>query len=174
MRRRVEIARALMHAPRVLFLDEPTVGLDPQARRHVWELLERLQREEGTALLLTTHHMEEAERLAKRLAIMDHGQLLDIAEPAQLKARLGGEVVHLRVAKGQAPLAEALAKADVGRVLWRGDTAEVQVRAADEAVPALLELAARSGAVLSSFEVRRPSLEDVFIARTGRALRDAP
>ncbi|MCA1814348.1 MAG: ABC transporter ATP-binding protein [Halobacteriales archaeon] len=178
MRRRVEIARALMHRPKVLFLDEPTVGLDPQARRHVWDMLERLQREEGTAVLLTTHHMEEAERLARRVGIMDHGKLLDVAEPAGLKAALGAEVVHLRVAAGQKALAAALArlqgKQGIGAAVWRGDTAEVPVAAADAAVPALLEVVATSGARLASFEVRRPSLEDVFIARTGRALRDAP
>lgn len=178
MRRRLEVARGVLHQPHVLFLDEPTIGLDPQARLHVWDLLTRLQEEEHMALLLTTHHMEEAERLADRVAIMDHGRLLQVDTPARLRAALGEEVVRLRVARGKQALSKALearrGNGLIQGVQWKGDEAHVRVASAERVLPEILGLVERSGARLINLEVHRPTLEDVFIARTGKALRDEP
>jgi ABC-2 type transport system ATP-binding protein len=119
--------------------------------------------------------MDEAERLADRVAILDHGRVLEAGTPAKLKAGLGGEVVRLRIAKGRDAFAKALQGADgVRGVQWKDDEAHVRVASADAALPGLLDLAHRSGARLAALEVHRATLEDVFIARTGKALRDQP
>jgi ABC-2 type transport system ATP-binding protein len=175
MKRRLELARAVLHRPKVLFLDEPSTGLDPQARLHAWDMLNRLRQEHGFGVLLTTHHMDEAERLADRVAIVDHGKLLEQGTSASLRAALGAEVVRVRVGEGRDRFAAALAKglgSQVQRTTWRGDEAELTVRNAEEALPLLLDLARDCKARIAGLDVHRATLEDVFIARTGRALRE--
>jgi ABC-2 type transport system ATP-binding protein len=175
---RVMIARALMHDPKVLLLDEPTTGLDPQARRQLWDTLKRLH-QGGLTLILTTHYMEEADRLCQRLAIIDHGRILALDTPAQLKRELsGGRILDLWVAS-PAPLAPTLAG-------LAGVVRQEAVEAEDEGVERLrlfveerdgllddvLRAARRAGADVRHVSLTAPSLEDVYIHHTGKELRE--
>lgn len=164
MKRRLEVARALLHVPSILILDEPTTGLDPQSRRAFWDLIRSIRNEREVSVLLTTHYMEEAE-VCDRLAIMDEGQIIALDSPAALKGDLKGETIELRLAPGEAPAdypypAEAMADNK-----WR-----LKVEQADTALPLLVE---RFGTRIQSLDVQRPSLDDVFIALTGKAIREA-
>jgi ABC-2 type transport system ATP-binding protein len=179
---RVMIARALMHDPRLLLLDEPTTGLDPQARRLLWETLRGLHRR-GLTLLLTTHYMEEADRLCQRLAIVDHGRILTLDTPAALKKTLpGGQILDLW-ARADAPLAprlsgipgvlriEPVAVAGDGE----GDGLErlrLFVEAGDGLLDRVLEATREAGADLHHVSLLHPSLEDVYIHLTGKELRE--
>ena len=168
MRRRLEIAMSIVHRPRVLFLDEPTLGLDVQSRRHLWELIRRLKRE-GTTILLTTHYMEEAEELSDRVAIIDRGRIIAEGSPEELVSRLGGDRIHLKMPSPEeaSRLAEALER-EGWRARASGDTVVVTVGNAAEALPRLAHL------LRGAREVRivRPNLEEVFLELTGRRLRD--
>jgi ABC-2 type transport system ATP-binding protein len=171
-RQRLALACALVGEPELLFLDEPTTGLDPQSRRQLWELIERFRA--GRSILLTTHYMEEAERLCDRVAIMDHGRIIAQGTPRELIASLGAEhVVEFALVDG-APLDEAaLAKAIGEETPGRHDGAwRLQVSELHQAMPALLGELRRQGAQLSELRTRSASLEDVFVTLTGRQLRD--
>jgi ABC-2 type transport system ATP-binding protein len=168
MKRRLEIARGLVHAPRVLFLDEPTIGLDPQTRSHIWQYVDELRRREETTMFLTTHYMDEAER-CDRIAIIDQGRIVAIDTPDALKASIGADVVTLTTADNQR-VADELTTAFGVETAQRNGTLEVRVPDGEEFVPKVF------GAVsvgVQSVSVRRPSLDDVFINYTGRAIRDA-
>ncbi|MDE3217586.1 MAG: ATP-binding cassette domain-containing protein [Gemmatimonadota bacterium] len=166
MRRRLELARGLMHDPRVLFLDEPTLGLDPQSREKLWEYIENLARVKRITVIITTHYMEEVDRLCDRMAIMDEGKIRALDTPAALKRVIGGDVVHLRVA---APDVEALARLPfVQRVEARDRVLELTVTDASAHLQELLQAAGRVEAV----EVHSPTLDDVFLHFTGRAIRE--
>jgi daunorubicin resistance ABC transporter ATP-binding subunit len=166
MRRRLELARSLLHRPRVLFLDEPTVGLDPQSRAVIWDLLHGLRRHQ-TTVFLTTHHMEEAER-CDRLAVLDRGRVVAEGTPQQLKAEIGADVVHLRTADDAAAAATLRTEAGLDAVCGPDG---VRVTSADGAalVP---RLCARLTVPVYSVTVTRPSLDDVFLHHTGRTIRD--
>ena len=173
MRRRLEIARGLMHRPRVLFLDEPTLGLDAQTRRHIREYIGRLNREDGVTIVLTTHDMEEADALCGRVAIMDHGRFAAQDTPARLKDLLGGDAVLLEI---DGP-AEAAAAVYAGRPWVAGlshdaGTLTLTLESADRRIPEILALARDAGFAVRRVELRKPSLEDVFLRFTGRSLRD--
>jgi ABC-2 type transport system ATP-binding protein len=168
MKRRLEIARGLLHAPRVLFLDEPTIGLDPQTRVHIWDYVDQLRERESTTMFLTTHYMDEAER-CDRIAIIDNGRIVAIDTPTALKASVGADTVTIVTAD------DAAACSVIGRELGvdcESTDEGVRVRVADgEAfVPRVFDHL-RSG--VRSVNVRRPSLDDVFIKYTGRDIRDA-
>ncbi len=165
MKRRLEIARGLLHQPEVLFLDEPTLGLDPQSREKLWEYIKGL-REQGTTVLLTTHYMDEADELCDRVAIIDHGQIETLDTPAALKAQLGETVVYV-----EGPLAEELeAAAEATAVEPVGDGEGYLVQLADgvQGLPAFL----RGLDGLDHIEVRTTTLQDVFLSVTGRELRE--
>ena len=170
---RLSIALALVNDPEVVFLDEPTTGLDPQARVNLWELVERI-RAGGATVVLTTHYMEEAERLCDRVAIVDHGRVIALGAPAELIARVGGEhVVEFAVA-GDGPV-DAPAFADLPSVRAtraEGDGFALTVGEPHTAIPALLDRLADQGRTLARLTTRQASLEDVFVALTGRHLRD--
>ena len=169
---RLMIARALIHDPEILFLDEPTVGLDPQARLALWEVLRRLHRE-GRTILLTTHYMEEADRLCDRLAILDRGQLLALDTPAGLKARApGGTLVEL-VLDGDARSTAAVATALPGILSAAGDGAVLRAYAerAGEAIGPLVRAAEGAGRAVRDVHLSPPSLETLFISLTGRRLQ---
>ncbi|HRN49695.1 MAG TPA: ATP-binding cassette domain-containing protein [Anaerolineales bacterium] len=172
MRRRLELARALLHQPQVLFLDEPTVGLDPQTRRAIWDYLHTLRQQSGVTIFLTTHYLEEAEG-CDRVAILDGGTLAALDTPAALKATLGGDVLYIRTADVQA--AEHLLQAE-GLAVRRGSEGlAVEANDGPRRIPELVAILEGQGQRVEAVNLRRPSLEDVFIKLTGRAIRaEAP
>jgi ABC-2 type transport system ATP-binding protein len=167
MKRRLELARGLLHYPKVLFLDEPTLGLDPQTRNHIWEYVLHLQKQEGTTVFLTTHYMDEAEK-ASRIAIIDHGKLVAMDTPAKLKHMVGKDVVTLRTVDNKKAIEEIKSRygADVIAV---GDQLNFSVENGEEFLPAFIR---ESGVNIASISLRHPTLEDVFLKLTGRAIRD--
>jgi ABC-2 type transport system ATP-binding protein len=174
MAQRLMVARAIFHRPAVLFLDEPTAGLDPQSRLALWEILGELNRE-GQTLLLTTHYMEEADQLCDRVAIMDHGKILALDTPAGLKQSVGAEQIVTVKARGDGTaLAERLASEidQVTRTRVVEDGVELHVRSAERLVPRVVNAAESGGFEVADLSVSEPSLEDVFINLTGKALRD--
>ncbi len=173
MRRRLEIARALLHEPKVLFLDEPTLGLDPQTRAHIWEYIRRMRREKGVTILLTTHYMDEAEQLCDRIAIIDHGRIIAEGTPEELKSIVGNELVYLKVTMHDGAC-QVFSGNGVKECKELGDGKVVlKVRKASEAIPVLLELASRRGLRVEEVSYRRPTLNDVFLYLTGRDIRDS-
>ena len=172
-RQRLALACALVGDPDLLFLDEPTTGLDPQSRRQLWELIERFKAG-GRAILLTTHYMEEAERLCDRVAIVDHGKVIALGTPRELVASLSAEhVVELTLAVGAAVSEEELRRVEgVEAALRRDDTWRIRVAELHLAVPALLAEVHRQGAQLTELRTHSATLEDVFVELTGRHLRD--
>jgi ABC-2 type transport system ATP-binding protein len=174
MAQRLMVARAIFHRPSVLFLDEPTAGLDPQSRLALWDLLGELHRA-GQTILLTTHYMEEADRLCERVAIMDHGKILALDTPAALKQSIGADtVVTVKAAGDAASLAEALERDVTGvtraRVMDGG--VQLHVQGNDRLVPRVVAAAERAGFDLIDLSISEPSLETVFINLTGKELRE--
>ena len=166
MRRRLELARGLLHNPRVLFLDEPTLGLDPQTREHIWEYIENLVKTEKVTVIITTHYMDEADQLCNRVAIIDHGQVVALDSPAALKSKIGGEIIRLRTRK---PQLESLKDLDyVLSIDQSGSTLSLTV---EKASTHLQEVLNRVGEV-DSVEVRSPTLNDVFLKFTGHEIRE--
>ena len=175
MRRRVEIARGLVHEPRILFLDEPTTGLDPVSRGAVWEMLRRIKAERDLTVLLTTHYMDEADKLCDRIAIVDHGHLMALDSPIRLKAAIPGENT-LEASFADAPAdwpARLAGLPGVERVT--GDTHVVRIasRSGPATTMALMSAAADAGVTVQSLAVQSTTLDDVFVHFTGRELRDA-
>ncbi len=179
MAQRLMVARAIFHRPAVLFLDEPTAGLDPQGRLALWEILGELNRE-GQTILLTTHYMEEADQLCERVAIMDHGKILALDTPAELKRSVGADtIVVVRTTGDGAALAEQLAReipeVTRTRVIEGGGGdggVELHVKGAQRLVPRVVDAAESGGFEVADLSVAEPSLETVFINLTGKALRD--
>jgi ABC-2 type transport system ATP-binding protein len=168
------VARAIFHRPAVLFLDEPTAGLDPQGRLALWELLEGLNRE-GQTIMLTTHYMEEADKLCGRVAIMDHGRILALDTPAALKRSVGADtIVTVKAAGDTDRLAEAFRSRleGVTRTRTIADGVELQIRGSERLVPRIVEAAESAGFSLADLSVAEPTLETVFIGLTGKDLRD--
>jgi ABC-2 type transport system ATP-binding protein len=168
MKRRLEIARGLIHAPRVLFLDEPTIGLDPQTRAHIWDYVDELRGRESTTMFLTTHYMDEAER-CDRIAIIDQGRIVAIDTPGALKASVGADTVTFATADDESAAGE-LADAFGVETERRDGALVLHVPDGEEFVPKAFGVLSVG---VSSVSVRRPSLDDVFIKYTGRAIRDA-
>lgn len=166
MARRLEIARGTLHTPRVLFLDEPTVGLDPQTRALIWEDIHRLRREEGITIFLTTHYMDEAEN-AERIAIIDHGEIIALDTPDALKASVGSDTIALETADDDAALSALRARGFRVERTVEGLTAYV----ADEET-AVGAVVAAVGVPVQTVRAHRPTLDDVFLHYTGREIRD--
>ncbi len=174
MAQRLMMARAIFHRPAVLFLDEPTAGLDPQSRLALWEILGELNRE-GQTILLTTHYMEEADELCDRVAIMDHGRILALDTPAELKRSVGADtIVTVRAVGDTQALGDALAGeiAEVARTRVVDGGVELHVTEAERLVPRVVIAAENAGFELADLSVSEPSLETVFINLTGKELRD--
>ena len=174
MAQRLMVARAIFHRPAVLFLDEPTAGLDPQGRLALWELLRGLNAE-GQTIMLTTHYMEEADRLCNRVAIMDHGRILALDTPAALKRSVGADTIVSVKAVAQPDLLEdafhrGLDGLTRTRIIDGG--IELQVRGADRLVPRIVAAAETAGITLADLSVAEPTLETVFIGLTGKELRE--
>ncbi len=168
MKRRLEIARGLLHAPRVLFLDEPTIGLDPQTRAHIWDYVDTLREREDTTMFLTTHYMDEAER-CDRIAIIDQGKIVAIDTPSALKASIGSDVVTIETADDTLALEQVAQGLSVDGELTEGGL-RLRVPDGEGFVPHLFE---HLSVGIRNVNVRRPSLDDVFMEYTGRDIRDA-
>ncbi len=172
MKRRLEIARGFIHRPRVLFLDEPTLGLDPQTRRKIWDYITKLNREQKLTIILTTHYLEEADLLCDRLAIIDHGKIIKFGTPEGLKSSLGGDVVRIGVEKKK-DLYELLKKKPFIKAMKETrDGLEITTRNGAKALPKITKIADSKGLAIDYATVKRPSLEDVFISLTGREIRE--
>jgi ABC-2 type transport system ATP-binding protein len=172
MKRRLEIARGLLHHPKVLFLDEPTLGLDPQTRRHIWEYIERLNREQRITMILTTHYMEEADQLCDRIAIIDHGQIVALDTPENLKHDVGGDVVIMTVPDGSAALKTKLEQLDLVKSAQQVDgVLRLSVDNGETAIPIFMDAARQAGIRVLSISLHEPTLEDIFIKYTGREIR---
>jgi ABC-2 type transport system ATP-binding protein len=174
MRRRVEIARGLVHEPRIFFLDEPTTGLDPVSRTSVWEMLRRIKGERELTILLTTHYMDEADKLCDRIAIVDHGKLMALDTPAKLKAAVPGEsIVEVTVAGAPDDWSARLAGLPgVDGVTSDGHVFRIASQSGPATTTAVLDAAAASGLTVESLGVQTTTLDDVFLHFTGRQLRD--
>jgi ABC-2 type transport system ATP-binding protein len=174
MAQRLMVARAIFHRPAVLFLDEPTAGLDPQSRLALWEMLGELNRD-GQTILLTTHYMEEADKLCERVAIMDHGRILALGTPAELKHSVGADtVVTLKSSGDAAELGALLTREVAGVTRTRAVDGAIQlhVQAREQLVPRIVMSAERGGFDIVDLSIAEPSLETVFINLTGKELRD--
>jgi ABC-2 type transport system ATP-binding protein len=171
MRRRLEIARGLLHHPSVLFLDEPTLGLDPQTRNHLWVYIATLAREKGITIILTTHYMEEADRLCNRVAIIDHGKIIAMDTPAKLKDGIGGDVVTIG---SPAPdkVVSALAGSQIGRVEQKEGLVTVSLKNAEQHISAIVVLLTNNQVPIESIAIHKPTLEDVFLSFTGKSIRE--
>jgi ABC-2 type transport system ATP-binding protein len=166
MRRRLELARGLMHHPKILFLDEPTLGLDPQSREHIWKYIENLAKEKNMTIIITTHYMDEADKLCDRLAIIDKGKIVVLGSPKQLKKDLGGDIIRLK-AKAldievlkNLPYVKDISPCD-GEVCLTLENANTHLQE-------ILKLVGK----VDSVEIRSPTLDDVFLHYTGRAMRE--
>ena len=171
MQRRLDIATALVHRPNVLFLDEPTTGLDPEVRAEMWDEISRLASEDGLTILLTTHYLEEADRLTRRLAIVDRGRVVAEGTPDELKSGLHGEALHLELSSvspdGEVQSA-LLELAEVLEVSVNGRSIRTRVDNGARAIPAVLQTLDARGIAVSSVTISRPSLDDVYLELTGR------
>jgi ABC-2 type transport system ATP-binding protein len=175
MRRRLEIARGLVHSPRILFLDEPTTGLDPVSRTNVWEMINKLKQQANLTILLTTHYMDEADRLCERIAIVDHGKLVALDTPTKLKdSILGTDVVEAEFEGAPADWLDAMrGLAQVADVTQHDGVVHMASHNGPETVGALMDLARQRGVTVRKVTVQSTTLDDVFLHYTGRQLRDA-
>jgi ABC-2 type transport system ATP-binding protein len=173
MRRRLEIARGLMHIPRLLFLDEPTLGLDPQTRRRIWDYIRNLKQEEGATIILTTHYMDEADNLCDRIAIIDNGRIVALGSPSDLKASMGGDLVELVLNEPVESFTEELrSHPNFTKVETNSDSIRLSSTQGGSSIPLIFKIASDHKAEVASVSVRTPNLEDVFLKLTGRRIRD--
>ena len=171
MRRRLEIARGLMHHPQVLFLDEPTLGLDPQTRNHLWTYIETLAREKNITIILTTHYMEEADRLCNRIAIIDHGKIIALDTPAKLKDGIGGDVITIK-SPDPAAVVAAMNEPWVSRVEQLNGEVMITLKNAEQHVSGIVATLIGKGITIESIAIHKPTLEDVFLSFTGKSIRE--
>ncbi len=172
MQRRLEIARGLMHHPHVLFLDEPTLGLDAQTRRHIWEYIRNLNKKEGVTIILTTHYMEEADYLCDRVAIIDNGKIVALGTPESLKDVIGADTISLEVQSGGEALLGSLQSFPWIESINQSDgLIELMVDHAELRIPEIMQEACKNGAVVRSVGLHEPTLEDVFLKFTGKKMR---
>lgn len=174
MKRRLELVRSLIHRPKVLFLDEPTTGLDPQARNAVWEYLKKIHKEDQITIVITTHYLDEAEVLCNRVGIVDFGKLVELGTPNDLKRKImGGDVIEAKFSALPDDAFKALQSSDFFiKVNKRDDTLTILSKNGAEAVPKVIELVDRKGGKIRSVTLREPTLDDVFLHFTGRSLRE--
>ena len=173
MRRRLELAVGIVHSPRVLFLDEPTLGLDPQGRAGFWKIVSELRKDSGMTVFLTTHYLDEADGMFDRIAIIDHGKIVAEGTPTQLKDRVGGDVVTVRPI-GLADRLEAALKAlpGVTAVTVQGGAFRVKCPSGEALIPKVVEAATGLGISIAGISLQRPSLDEVFLDFTGREYRE--
>jgi ABC-type multidrug transport system, ATPase component len=170
MRKKLEIATALLHSPEILFLDEPTIGLDVNARAMLWDLIRTVNREFGVTILLTTHYMEEADALCNRVAIINLGKIMALGSPAELKSSVGGEVVELEIER-PVDLSALKRLPDVLDVAASDGKIRITVRKADEAIPAIVK--SLDFSAVKSLRVEKPTLDTVFMKLTGKRIEES-
>jgi ABC-2 type transport system ATP-binding protein len=173
MKRRLEIARGLMHFPHVLFLDEPTLGLDPQTRRKIWEYIKRMASEEEVTAIITTHYMDEADFLCDRIAIIDFGKIVALDNSKNLKQTVGADVISLEISDGEEKFLELLKGVDwVQKITEHDGLIDLNVQQGENKIPEIVSLAQKAGIRIKSVNLREPALEDVFLRYTGRTIRE--
>jgi ABC-2 type transport system ATP-binding protein len=172
MRRRLEIARGLLHEPKVLFLDEPTLGLDPQTRNHLWDYIAKLNQEKGITIILTTHYMEEADKLCQRIAIIDKGEIIALDTSEKLKNDIGGDVITI-VSSGRDNLYSAIESLPAIKNIELHDSSiTIGLQNAEKHVAQIVNIASENGIPIDSLSIHKPTLEDVFLHFTGRTIRE--
>ncbi len=178
MRRRLEIARGLLHEPKILFLDEPTLGLDPQTRNHLWEYIKRLNREKNITIILTTHYMDEADKLCDRIAIIDRGKIIVLDTPKNLKDKIGGDIITIESpdAGRLSPYIEEFTwlksvKKDDG-CIQHNSCITINVEDAEKHIAEIVKISDSYGIKIESMTIHEPTLEDVFLYFTGRTIRE--
>lgn len=174
MRRRLEIARGLLHAPQVLFLDEPTIGLDPQTRNHIWEYIVKLKKENRTTIILTTHYMDEADAICDKIAIIDHGKIVTSGTSSELKNSLGGDVIVVETKEGH-KLKEKLETLQLNwikNIQVIDGKVNIQVEFGEKRIPKLFEIANKDKIEITSVNLHKPTLDDVFLHYTGKSIRE--
>lgn len=174
MQRRLEIARGLMHHPHVLFLDEPTLGLDAQTRRYIWQYIKEMNRQEGVTVVLTTHYMDEADFLCNRVAIIDNGKIVALDTPKNLKNMIGADTITLEAQSGGETLLASLKDFDwIASTHQSNGIIELMVDHAESRIPEIMLTACRSDVAIRSVGLHEPTLEDVFLKFTGKKIREA-
>jgi ABC-2 type transport system ATP-binding protein len=171
MRRRLELGRGLIHYPKVLFLDEPTVGLDPQTRDHIWTYIRELKKTHDITIVLTTHYMDEADRLSDRIGIMDHGKIVALDSPTKLKETLQGDVILIKAANLDLLTSLLSEKLGLTQTSVVDGALEVTVHKGKAVMPRIMELAVQNEIFIETILLREPNLEDVFLHYTGRMIR---
>lgn len=174
MKRRLEIGRGLIHEPKILFLDEPTIGLDPQTRRHIWDYIKRLNERSRTTLILTTHYIEEADYLCNRVAFVDNGKIVVLDTPKALKDKLGGDIISLQVSgEDHEEFVRTLKNHKwVKNVTKHDDLIDLTVEEGEKRIPEIVIFAEKHRVGIVSVSLHKPSLEDVFIHYTGKGIRE--
>ncbi|MCJ7843547.1 ATP-binding cassette domain-containing protein [Lederbergia sp. NSJ-179] len=172
-KRRVEIAQGILHEPKVLFLDEPTTGLDPQNRANLWQHIKKL-RDNGMTIFLTTHYLEEADALSDRLMILDHGKIIAEGTPTELKKKISGEAISIELKNAQdaEKMKQLFNQLEIGNVIETGTNFSIYTSKGDELVTHIFEYAKEHHIELANISLSMPSLNDVFLALTGQELRD--
>lgn len=171
MQRRLEIARGLLHFPKVLFLDEPTLGLDAQTRRKIWDYIIEMKEKEDVTIILTTHYIEEADKLCDRVAIIDMGKIIALDKPENLKKRIGEDIISL-VVNDTEKLIRELRLEKIHKIVKIKDRLELSVVRGEAMIPRIIEMAQKAGVDVKAVSLRKPTLEDVFIHLTGREIRE--
>lgn len=172
MRKRLELAEGLIHRPRILFLDEPTLGLDVQTRAAMWDYIMNLKREHNTTIFLTTHYLEEADSLCDRIGIIDQGRIIALDTPDRLKEKVGGDVIEITIRGGEDHSDEIREIHGVLGVEASGESYRIKVTRGEDCAPSILQSLWAQEVVVKSVNIRRPSLDQVFLDYTGRSFRD--
>ena len=172
MKRRLEIARGLMHFPKVLFLDEPTLGLDSQTRQAIWAYICKMNKDEETTIFLTTHYMDEADRLCDRVGIIDHGKILVIDTTDNLKNSIGSDVITLSCSNTDKLIKKLEEQSWIQKIKKYNKFLTLGVKKGEEKIPIIIELAQKLDIKIKSISVRKPTLDDVFLSYTGRTMRE--
>lgn len=172
MRRRLEIARGLLHEPKILFLDEPTLGLDPQTRNHIWEYITRLNKERHITIILTTHYMDEADKLCDRIAIIDKGKIIVLDTPKNLKGKIGDDIITVETPDTE-KLGSYLEKSMEFKSIKQHDNCiTINVKDAEKHIAGIVKVSDTYGIKIESVTIHEPTLEDVFLHFTGRTIRE--
>ena len=173
MRRRLELASGLINRPKLLFLDEPTLGLDVQTRAAVWDYIRRLKVEFRMTLFMTTHYLDEADQLCDRIALIDHGKILTIGSPNELKESIGGDVIEVEVQEGATDLTEELKKINHILDVKKTDSQyRIKTELGEQTAPAVMEALRLGGATVTTISISKPSLDQVYLEYTGRSIRE--